>query len=83
MIYTISSYKKRKYDSYISFDIDESVISNDSIGDQIGISNDNENLLWFHEDLDLDDDEILNFIDNYFNDHMKLLLKIQKVINEK
>ena len=57
MIYTISSYKKRKFD--------------------------NENLLWFHEDIDLDDDEILNFIDNYFNDHMKLLLKIQKVINEK
>jgi len=72
---------ERKEDSsYISIKVVEPIESNESNGDQIGIYKE-ENVLEFDENIDIEDDEIRNFIKEYFRNYTSVLGFIRRLVN--
>lgn len=72
---------ERKEDSsYISIKVVEPIESNESYGDQIGMYKE-ENVLEFDENIDIEDDEIRNFIKEYFRNYTSVLGFIRRLVN--
>lgn len=64
MTYTLNTDCKEEDGEFI-FKINENVISNESVGDRIGICEKN-NILWIAYDCDLYDWQVIDFIENLF-----------------
>jgi len=79
MTFTVGNYEK-KDGSYFVYNINEKIKMNECVGDQIGLSCDNENVLWFDEYLDLENEDIQEFIDNFFTKPISVALLIKDKI---
>lgn len=64
MTYTLNGKVEKEEDEFI-FKINETVLNNDSIGDAIGICED-DNILWVSSHCDLYDKQVISFIENLF-----------------
>lgn len=65
--------------SYISIKVVEEIESNESIGDQIGIYKE-DNVLEFDENVDVEDEEIRDFIKEYFRNYKSVLGFIRRLV---
>jgi len=81
MLFTIIEETLAKENQYFIIFLREKAICNESIGDYIGISKDDE-CLWFCDDLNIYDQETIDFIENYFNNCIGVALFIQKVLTD-
>ena len=79
MKYTIE-FKVVQGGGYKMIPIVEEVRNNDSYGDQIGISY-IDNALWISEDTDLEDEDVLDFIKDYFENRRAVLGFLQRIMS--
>ena len=70
----------RESESFITVMINEKVEQNDCIGDQIGIYKE-DNCLQFDVLVDLDDEDIIEFIKEYFVDYKAVMGLIRRMKN--
>ena len=81
MTFTLNE-RYKKEDGYYLLEVNENIKQNESVGDQIGLCKD-ENICWVSEDIELIDDNIIEFIDNYFTSSIKAFLLIKKILKYK
>ena len=79
MKYTIE-FKVVQGGGYKMIPIVEEVRNNGSYGDQIGISY-IDNALWISEDTDLEDEDVLDFIKDYFENRRAVLGFLQRIMS--
>jgi len=64
MVFTLNKDVVRD-EEYLLFGLNENVVRNENFGDQIGIR-EVENVLWLHSEVDIEDCDIINFLENFF-----------------
>jgi len=67
-----------KDSSYIAIKVIEPIETNEGIGDQIGIYKE-DNILEFDECIDIDNEEIREFIKDYFKDYKSVMGFIRRI----
>lgn len=69
--------KSEKDGSYILFNVNEKILQNEAFGDQIGLRK-HQNILWVYENIDLENYNIVEFLENYFTSPIKAINIINK-----
>lgn len=80
MTFTVGKYIKKDEKDFI-FEVNEKIKWNEAFGDQIGLSCDNGNILWFDESIDLENEDVQEFIENFFTKPISVALLIGKKIS--
>ena len=73
-------YESERIDWDYEIPIKDEVLNNEAVGDKIGIDKNN-NVLWFSEFIDIENEDINDFLKTYFKDYKSVKGFIRRLIS--